>query len=132
MGEAFHVQFLGDAFDDRCSSGWRPATDIYETAGSVIIKMAISGLRLPQDAEIRVIDSEVIIRGRRRDYSAADKTAYHHMELCYGPFERRFVINVPFDPDHIEAHYEDGFLFVELPKAATPPRKRVELIVSYE
>ena len=42
------------------------------------------------------------------------------MEVQVGPFERRFRLPVPVDPDSIRASYEQGFLEIRLTKL--PPR----------
>ena len=94
--------------------------------------MSIPGIEPAADIDVLLRGSEVVIHGHRRDESAARKTAYHHMELCYGGFERRFTVNIAFDADRVEARYRDGFLYVELPKAEGPKRKQVRLSVKVQ
>ena len=42
------------------------------------------------------------------------------MERCHGPFERRVLLPTPIDPQHIEADYKDGILFVRILKQREP------------
>lgn len=122
-------QLLHEAMLSGARGVWYPPTDIYETDENIVIKMSIPGIEPAADIDVLLRGSEVVIHGHRRDEAAARKTAYHHMELCYGCFERRFTINIPFDADCVEARYRDGFLYVELPKAEEPKRKQVRLSV---
>jgi len=124
-----HLQVFGESLSGPAIAGWRPPTDIYETPDCILIKMALPGLQIPGDAEVTVHGREVVIQGQRVDRSRTNCTAVHHMEISYGRFLRRFVINVPFDAERVSARYEDGFLLVSLPKAAKLAEKRVRLAI---
>lgn len=115
-----------DLFGDRSASpggGWRPPMDVYECEDAIVIKVEISGLRAGE-AEVIAQKNLVVIRGERRDHSPHCKRAFHQMEVRYGKFERRVLIDISFDRDAITHNYSDGFLEVVIPKKpASQPRK---------
>jgi HSP20 family protein len=123
-----HLQLLEEV-ENRHGTAWRPPTDIYETNDNIILKMAVSGLKIPGGAEVIVAENKIVIYGKREDRTHADRTEFHHMEISYGHFRREFTINRAFDPDHIEAKYEDGYIIVSLPKAEVPTIKRIRLAI---
>ncbi len=93
---------------------WRPSTDAFETEEKIIVRVEIAGMA---DSELNVhFDSQILtIQGVRADN--ADKRAYHQMEIHFGQFSTEIVIPTPIDAENIEAVYDDGFLWVYLPKA---------------
>ena len=114
--------------DDResPSGGWRPPTDVFECENAIVIKVEVSGLRA-DEAEVIVQKNLLVIRGVREDCSPHCKRAVHQMEIRYGRFERRVLIEVPFDRDGITYQYRDGFLEVVVPKKAPPEPRKVRL-----
>jgi HSP20 family protein len=98
----------------RAHNAWRPPTDVYETDGALVVKVEIPGVA-EQDFEITITGRRLVIAGTRVD--PASKLGYHNMEIRYGAF--RTEIRMPWLPneDAIEASYENGFLYVRLPKA---------------
>jgi len=93
---------------------WRPPTDVYETDSHVVVKIEVAGMD-EDDFKISLVDRRLIVSGRRRD--PVGKLIYHNMEIRYGEFLSEVWIGWALDPAAIEATYEDGFLFVKLPKA---------------
>ncbi len=104
----------------RAPHAWRPPTDVYETDGALVVKVEIPGVA-KEDFEITIAGRHLVIAGTRVD--PASKLGYHNVEIRYGPFCTE--IRMPWLPDEeaIEANYEDGFLYVRLPKA---PRRQVQ------
>lgn len=120
-------EMMGGAPECACGI-WRPWTDVYESGDAVIIRMELGGLQ-PGDAEVTVDGNVVTIRGERRDRCPVRKVAFHQMEIRYGKFQRRIKINVPFDPDRIEARTVEGFLEVVVPKVEPPEPRKVTLSI---
>lgn len=97
-------------------SGWAPATDVYETAGHYVILMEIAGVD-PGRIEVTLEGSRLRVRGERREPAPAEaKALLHLMEIDYGPFEREIELPEPPDAERIEAHYENGFLRLRVPR----------------
>jgi HSP20 family protein len=55
------------------------------------------------------------IRGVRQD--AAERRAYHQMEIRYGEFNIELELPYQVEAERVQAVYQDGFLRVILPKA---------------
>jgi HSP20 family protein len=98
---------------------WRPPTDVYETAKAIVVRIEIAGMR-SEEFRISFEEKTLVVEGTRQDRSS--KVGYHQMEIAYGNFETKVVVNIPIDVDKIEASYENGFLEITLPKA---PIKKV-------
>ena len=96
---------------------WIPNTDVYVSEGTLIIKVELSGMRR-EDLELTVEGNRLMISGQRPDDSRNAKCKFFVMEINYGPFE--CVIEIPpgFNLGHAKAAYQNGFLRVEVPRAA--------------
>jgi HSP20 family protein len=96
------------------SAKWKPPTDIYETEDALVVCMDIAGMR--SDGFTVEFANGVLTIGGERTLGRDGKPHYHAMEVQVGPFERRFRLPVPVDPESIRASYEQGFLEVRLTK----------------
>lgn len=96
------------------SSKWKPHTDIYETADALVVYMDIAGMR-SDEFTVEFAEGILTIAGERKPRREG-KPHYHAMEVQVGPFERRFRLPVPVDPESIRASYDQGFLEVRLVK----------------
>jgi HSP20 family protein len=98
---------------------WHPPTDVYETEQEVVVKLCLPGIRASQVA-VEFSGEAVTICGVRRTPDLRSVRAYHQMEIRNGYFERRVVVHRPFDAQAARWRYEDGFLYVMLPKTGQP------------
>lgn len=92
---------------------WRPPTDVYETDDAVIVKIEIAGMN-PDDFRILFVDRTLTVTGMRQDVEA--KLSYHCLEIPYGEFRVEVFLGGTFVTDAIEAKYDNGFLYITLPK----------------
>ena len=97
------------------SAKWKPPTDIFETDDALVVYMDIAGMR-SEDFSVEYVDGILTIAGERKARRNEGKPHYHAMEVQVGPFERRFRLPAPVDPESIRASYEQGFLEVWLAK----------------
>mgnify|MGYP006305570701 CR=1 FL=1 len=93
---------------------WRPPTDLYETEENIVVRVEIAGMR-ESDFSISLEDNLVVIQGKRHDRT--DRQTYHQMEIRFGEFYSQLELPWPINPEGIKAEYQDGFLWVRLPKA---------------
>ena len=103
--------------------GFRPRVDVYRSDEPPILTIVVELAGIdPGEVELAVADGMLVVRGKRRRDAAQGRT-YQHMEIDYGPFERRIALGEPIDPDAAEATYENGLLSIRLPIAerATGP-----------
>jgi HSP20 family molecular chaperone IbpA len=100
---------------------WHPPADVYETEESFLVKVELPGMR---DAEIEVTLEErgLHISGSRPEQRSEGLRYYHQMGINYGRFELEVFLARPVDHNSVTAHYDDGFLLVELPKPAKQPQ----------
>ena len=115
-----------DLYSVRMRRIWRPPTDVYETEDHIIVKVEIPGMR-KEDFEITLADRQLVIAGHRR--FPEGKCVYHNMEIHYGAFRTEVRIDRAMGDAPIEATYENGFLFVRLPKAE---KHRIQVRVAKE
>ena len=97
------------------SSKWKPHTDIFETDDALVVYMDIAGMQ-SEAFTVEFVDGVLTIAGERTPPRHGGKPHYHAMEVQVGPFERRFRLPVPVDPESIRASYDHGFLEVRLTK----------------
>ena len=108
-------------------SGWSPALDIYEEKDNFVVKAELPGVD-PQNVDIEVHDSTLVLRGERRfDDPAETNVAYHRREREQGQFRR--VVRLPgkVDGDQAAASYHDGVLSIRVPKAKETQPRRVAI-----
>jgi HSP20 family protein len=94
---------------------WRPPADVYETETAFVVKVELAGMR---DAEIAITLDERSLRieGQRPERRDEGLLCYHQVGVSYGAFAVEVFVARPVDYDNVTARYDDGFLFVELPK----------------
>ncbi len=97
----------------RQHQAWHPPTDVYETDDCVVVKVEIAGME-DKDFGISLDGKRLTISGIRRD--PAPKLGYQQMEILYGSFEAHVHLTRAIEEDKIEATYQNGFLYVYLPK----------------
>jgi len=83
-------------------NGWCPNTDIFETKNEFIIRLELSGMT-KEDISITSSEQRLTIRGKREDKGPRGKVYYHQMEICYGFFERTFVLPNFLDGEKLKA-----------------------------
>ena len=92
---------------------WRPATDVYETEESIIIRVEIAGMR-EEDFSISLKGNQLTVRGNRTD--VLERRAYYQMEISFGEFLTEVNLPGPVLSDDVTAEYIDGFLRLVFPK----------------
>jgi HSP20 family protein len=95
---------------------WSPPTDVVEEKDRLIVLVEIAGMRTGE-FHISVDPQRLVIAGTRSTRSQGC-VAYHQLEVCFGDFRTEVLLPWRVDEDKITAHYEDGFLRVELPRLA--------------
>ncbi len=92
---------------------WQPPTDVYEDDEAVVVRVEAAGMH-SEDFSISLAERRLIITGTRVDVVA--KRAYHQMEIHFGEFRAEVHLPWQVEPQAVDAAYEDGFLFVRLPR----------------
>ena len=120
------------AWQERLASphadAWVPAIDVYETADRYVVAAEVPGMTRDQ-IDLVVEDSRLTIRGHRVDKSASAAAAvhFHQVERGHGPFARTFEFASKINGEAVSAELASGILTITLPKAATPPLRKIEV-----
>lgn len=109
---------------------WHPPMDVYETVDTFIIKLELAGIQPESDVQVALQRNVLTIRGTRRDRTLTKKEHYHRAEVNYGTFERVITLPNAIDEDATpNAHYENGFLEIRVPKVPPPKPREIPIEV---
>jgi HSP20 family protein len=92
---------------------WRPATDVFETEESIVVRVEIAGVR-EEDFSILLKGNQLTVRGNRPD--VLERRAYYQLEISFGDFLTEVDLPGPVLSDQVTAEYIDGFLRLVFPK----------------
>jgi HSP20 family protein len=111
-------------------SGFEPPVDVY-TAGpagseAVHVRMEIGGLDL--DSVHVDLDGRLLVIAGQRPPGHRGRVTYHHMEIDYGPFQRRLELPADVDAAAATASYAAGYLTVSLPLVQRPRAPQVVVV----
>lgn len=99
----------------RHTHAWHPSTDVMVNDDRLIVVVEVAGMR-NGEFHVTFANQRLTISGVRLAKEQGH-TAYHQLEVRYGEFRTDVTLPWAVDEDRIAAHYEDGFLQVELPRA---------------
>jgi HSP20 family protein len=113
----FHIQAGGRQYlVVRASHVWRPPTDVMEDENRLYVIVEIAGMQ-HGEFNVALSDRRLTISGFRQ-MPARARAAYHQLEVRYGEFRSDVALPWAVDEQGIGARYEDGFLYIELPRSA--------------
>ncbi len=98
---------------------WRPPTDVYETDEHVVVTMELAGVK-EEDIEVTIFNDILVVSGSRQDNRRPEKLLYHEMGINFGRFRGEVFLPLRVSPECVEAHYENGFLYIWLLKSCQP------------
>ena len=105
------------------SMTWRPPADIHESAELVTVKIELAGMK-EEDIEVTLYQDALVVSGERHDDHEHDSNLYYHeAQIRYGPFRIEVFLSAPIDREAVQARYENGFLWVDLPKLSGARRE---------
>jgi len=118
-------------FDDMAGaserSRWTPAVDVRETDKTLAIDVELPGIK-PENVDVNVENGVLSITGEKRSERTSDeKDRYHMVERSYGSFFRSFQLPAGVDESQIKASFHDGVLTVDIPKAALPQPRKIQI-----
>ncbi|TRU71789.1 MAG: Hsp20/alpha crystallin family protein [Microcystis viridis Mv_BB_P_19951000_S69] len=103
------------------SSVSRPPVEISVNEDSVELKIELPGMDI-KDIDVEVSEQMVAINGQR-ECAAEVKNS----EFYYGKFSRLITLPVEVQNSQVTANYQDGILYLTLPKAAAEKNKVVKV-----
>lgn len=104
--------FFGD--DAPASEGQLPV-DVHQTAGDIIIRAFVAGVR-PDELNISISRDMVEISGSRMEREQVATSDYFTRELFWGSFSRTILLPQEVDVEASSASAKDGLLTIILPR----------------
>jgi len=90
----------------------RPPVEISVNEDSVELKIELPGMDI-KDIDVEVSKQMVAINGQRQRPAEVENS-----EFYYGKFSRLITLPVEVQNSQVTANYQDGILYLTLPKAA--------------
>ena len=109
------------------SAAWRPLADIRESAEMLTVKIELAGVN-EEEIDVALYEDALVVSGERHEEPGLSENVYYHeAQIRYGPFRLEILLLVPIDQEGVKAHYENGFLWVDLPKLPQNKPERVRI-----
>ena len=101
-----------------------PPVDVVELADALVVSCDLPGCKEEQ-IDVRLEDGVLTLVAERPEAATEGAAGVHHLaERRYGRFERTFKLPANVDGEKVSARYQDGVLWVTLPKREdAKPRK---------
>lgn len=110
------------------NSVWGFPLDVTEVDTAFTVKAAVPGMN-PDDLDITITDNVLTIKGETQSEETKDDEKVHLQERRFGSFMRSISLPVPVEADNVAAHYENGILTLDIPKAEAVKPKRISVKV---
>ncbi|MEE8142537.1 MAG: Hsp20/alpha crystallin family protein [Planctomycetota bacterium] len=102
-----------------------PALNLWEEGDSLFAEVELPGLSL-SEIQVSVLGNELTLEGERNVETPAE-SSFQRRERTVGKFKRSIELPVAIDPDQVKAHFQDGVLSMQLPKAQQALPRRIEV-----
>jgi HSP20 family protein len=121
-------------FDEGFSRPWRflPGEQesfpvaVAELDEHIEVRAALPGVK-PDDVDISVTNDVLTIRAEHKEQTDEKKRDYYRREIRYGAYQRAFSLPVSVEAENAEARFENGLLYLRLPKAAATRTKQIKV-----
>ena len=108
--------------------GFRPQVDVVRVEEPPGFRVVVEIPGIDPEAVRLYADANTLVVAGDRNRPAEGR--YFHMEIAYGPFQRRIQFSEQVDPSRATADYRRGLLTIALPLAEhAPARERVVIQV---
>ncbi|HLG75977.1 MAG TPA: Hsp20/alpha crystallin family protein [Ktedonobacteraceae bacterium] len=105
-----------DSFISSRTIGTRGVSaNLYETAEGYTLQLPIPGVK-PENVDITVQQDTVTLKWETR-WQVPEGATVHWHSFQNGQFQQSFTLPAAINSEHVEAHYVDGILTLQLPKA---------------
>lgn len=128
----FRESFVAPAFFDR---NWLGGTatpslpmNLVETPDGYVMHAALPGMNT-ENLDIQVMGREVSIKGKY-EITAPENGTWIWQGITTGEFFQTFTLPLEVDGDQVQANYENGILYLTLPKAEHVRPKSIKVNVT--
>lgn len=120
FGDPFFRQFFDLESGDELLGGgerrWYPSMDLVEKPDRLLARLELPGVD-PKNVHINLQGDTLVVQGERQAENEDDKSKYLKREHIYGSFQRTVRLPYRVQADKVKAHYRNGVMTIELPKA---------------
>lgn len=128
------TDWIDDVFDDvfnlpasAANATFIPELNVYETDKEFELTVALPGMK-KEDFEISYENGMLTISGERKMEHEENGRKYHRIESRFGNFSRSLPLPADIiNQDDISARYENGVLYVTVPKTKEKAGKKIEI-----
>ena len=123
--EDYFKPFFNDAIFEKNS----PAVNVIENGNNFVLELAAPGLG-KEDFKVNLEKDLLTVSATRETESETTEVNYRRREFSFSNFERAFKLPKTVDTEKIDAKYENGILFLTLPKmeiAIEKPAREIEI-----
>ena len=135
--------WLDTAFNDLFDMDWAPrhvttapAVNVKESDKAFTMEVAAPGLK-KEFCKVNINNEGNLVvkiekKAEHEDKCCKDeceKFHYVRREFSYTNYEQTYILPDEVDKEHISAKVEDGILFIELPKLAPEPEKKMDRVI---
>lgn len=128
LNEAF-VPAAGEREEEPLRASWLPKVDVHENDEQITLRAELPGLS-EDDVELTIDKGRLTVQGEKRLEKEDTDGKYRRIEATYGSFYRSFPLPDLIDQDNIGARFDNGVLYVTLPKVEAAKPKRIEVKIN--
>ena len=103
-----------------------PPVDIAEDEHNITLQVEIPGVK-PEDLKVTLENNVLTFTGERKFKEEEKKENFHRIERRFGKFTRSFTLPVSVDAEKVNANFEDGVLFITIPKLEAFKPKQINI-----
>lgn len=107
-----------------------PAMDVAETPDGYTVKAALPGWK-PEDVDVTFENGQLTLKGEWKEETETEdeKTKWHRKEIRTSSFQRTFALPTEVEANKAQAHFENGVLTLDIPKAEVVKPKQIKIAV---
>lgn len=113
-----------DPFRSQATNYYSTEYDVEESDSEYLLTCDLPGMK-KSDIDIEVTGNRLVISGERKSEKKGVQGKF--AERRYGKFQQSFNLPENIDTEHVEASYEDGVLYLALPKTEQSKAKHIEI-----
>jgi HSP20 family protein len=102
---------------------WVPDVEVFERGGELVVRADLPGLK-KEDITLDVTETELVIRGERKEVKEEKGDGFYRSERRYGEFLRAIPLPDGVTIDKANAVVRDGVLEVKMPIAKIEQKTR--------
>ncbi len=103
-----------------------PRVDVLDREDTVVVRAEMPGVA-KKDLDISLGDDTVTLRGTVSKAHEKEEEEYYYKETASSEFVRTVRLPTKVDGSKAKATYEDGIVRLELPKAETAKRQKIQI-----